>query len=120
MKIVASSMPYTCFGTRWKQNFFGSGLEDCCTDKQEPLLFSINYIPTQPFEASELNQLHSAYMLSKITYYFDIIIYFELMLVVLDFFDLRKLLNITIDLRFARLRYDLLCTLREIAALIFP
>ena len=54
MKIVETSMPYTCFGTRWKQDFFGNGLEDCCTDKQEPLLFSINYIPTQPFEASEL------------------------------------------------------------------
>ena len=57
MKIVASSMPYTCFGTRWKQNFFGNGLEDCCSDKQEPLLFSkliisIDYILILPFEAS--------------------------------------------------------------------
>ena len=42
------------------------------------------------------------------------------MLVVLDFFEFKQLLNITIDLTFARLRYDLLCTLREIAALIFP
>ena len=58
-------------------------------------------------------------MISKITCYCEII-YFAIMLVVLDFFEFKQLLNITIDLTFARLRYDLLCTLREIAALIFP